>query len=327
MTDAEPGPSGPTEIPQRPGERLRAAREAQGLSLADVAARTRIPQRHLESIETGTYENLPSQTYAMGFARAYARAVGVDEVALVAEVRQELNRSWDRPSHSVPAYQVDEPSRSPPRGLVWGGLIVALLLIAGVGLWYGTDLFRGGFPSLTSTSPAPSAEVAVPVPQTVAPAPAPAANDQVTVTATDEVWVRIYDGADTTLLMKTMAPGERYDIPAGTQGAQINVGRPDKLAITVGGKPVAPLGTGRVAIKDVSLAPAALLARGSGTEAGATASATPAATPTTTPRTRTTPRAAPTSSATPAARPSTPAPTSAPIPAPTTATPGNANEP
>ena len=34
------------------GERLRAAREEKKLSLEDIAAQTRIPQRHLESIET-----------------------------------------------------------------------------------------------------------------------------------------------------------------------------------------------------------------------------------------------------------------------------------
>jgi cytoskeleton protein RodZ len=33
------------------GERLRAAREEKGLSLDDIAAQTRIPRRHLESIE------------------------------------------------------------------------------------------------------------------------------------------------------------------------------------------------------------------------------------------------------------------------------------
>lgn len=315
MTDADPGSLEPIEPPKRPGERLRAAREAQGLSLVDVAARTRIPQRHLESIEAGTYDNLPSQTYAMGFARAYARAVGVDEVALAADVRGELDRTWDRKVQSRPVYEVNEPSRTPPSGLVWGGLIVAVLLIVGVGLWYGTDLFRGG--GATETAAQTAAEVAVPVPQTVAPAPTPAANDQVTVTATDEVWVRIYDGADKTLLMKTLAPGERYDIPAGTQGAQINVGRPDKLAITVGGKPVAPLGTGRVAIKDVSLAPADLLARGSGA-ATAPGAAAPAATAGTG-----TPRAA----ARPVTRPTATAPTAAPAPTPAAdaGAPGNAS--
>ena len=33
------------------GEQLRAAREQKGLSLEDIAAQTRIPRRHLESLE------------------------------------------------------------------------------------------------------------------------------------------------------------------------------------------------------------------------------------------------------------------------------------
>lgn len=298
MTDADPG-SETTQVPGPPGERLRQAREAGGLSLADVAARTRIPQRHLESIESGNYSNLPSPTYAMGFARAYARAVGVDEVSLAADVRRDLDRSWDRPTRTVPVYEMEDPTRTPSRGLVWSGVLVAVLLLVGLGLWYGSDLLRGGGTSESSVATAD--EVAVPIPQTVAPPPAPSTGGQVTITATDEVWVRIYDAAGTTLLMKTMAPGERYDVPAGANEPQINVGRPDKLAITVNGSAVPPLGDGRVAIKDVPIAAAALLARGAGTPAAG-------ATPTPTPRA---------SAATPASRPAArplPSPTSTPAP-------------
>ena len=58
--------------PQTAGGQLRAAREARGLDLSQVAAETRIPQRHLENIEAGEYGNLPSRTYAIGVARSYA---------------------------------------------------------------------------------------------------------------------------------------------------------------------------------------------------------------------------------------------------------------
>ena len=57
-----------------------------------MAARTRVPLRHLEAIEQGAYEALPSQTYAVGFARAYARAVGLDEVATAAH--DERRHAW-----------------------------------------------------------------------------------------------------------------------------------------------------------------------------------------------------------------------------------------
>ena len=60
------------------GERLKAAREAQGLSLEEVASRTRIPTRHLESIEASEWTRLPAPTYSIGFAKSYASAVGLD---------------------------------------------------------------------------------------------------------------------------------------------------------------------------------------------------------------------------------------------------------
>src|SRR3546814_18877825 len=61
-------------FPASAGDRLREAREKQKLSIADIAQRTRVPIRHLEAIEQGNYGELPSPTYAIGFAKAYARA-------------------------------------------------------------------------------------------------------------------------------------------------------------------------------------------------------------------------------------------------------------
>ena len=46
------------------GQRLRVAREEKGLSLEDVAAQTRIPRRHLESLENSDWERLPAPTRA-----------------------------------------------------------------------------------------------------------------------------------------------------------------------------------------------------------------------------------------------------------------------
>jgi cytoskeletal protein RodZ len=75
-------PEDATLFPRTVGEKLRDARVALGLDLADVAARTRIPQRHLAAIEQSQYSGLPSITYAMGFAKGYARAVELDEAQI-----------------------------------------------------------------------------------------------------------------------------------------------------------------------------------------------------------------------------------------------------
>ena len=77
----------PGLFPQSVGERLRVLREAAALDLNDIATRTRVPLRHLEAIERGDYASLPSPTYALGFARSYARAVGAEEAPLIAQLR------------------------------------------------------------------------------------------------------------------------------------------------------------------------------------------------------------------------------------------------
>ena len=275
MTDATPADDA-TLFPKTAGERLREAREAEGLSLAEVAARTRVPVRHLEAIETDSFATMPSVTYAVGFAKAYARAVGLNEVEIAREVRGQDKIGVRRTEYEQ--YEIDEPSRTPSLGLaVIAGIVVAALLIA-VGLWYGTNLFSG-----ESAPPAAAVDNAEIMPAPVAssatpPAAVSPAAGQVVLTATDEVWMRVYDATGKTLFQNTLKPGEKYEVPADANGPMINVGRPDKLQITLNGSALPALGTGRVAIKDVPIGAAALAARASGTPTPtATATATPSA--------------------------------------------------
>jgi hypothetical protein len=58
-----------------------------------------------------------------------------------------------------------------------------------------------------------------------------------------------------------MALGEQYTVPADAVNPQVWTGRPDAFEITVGGRTVAPLGTSEVAVKDVPVTAAALMAR------------------------------------------------------------------
>lgn len=242
------------------GDRLREARETQGLVLAEIAARTRIPQRHLEAIEASDYSQLPSTTYAMGFARSYARVVGVDEVALARDLRRELDTNYQRrePKRDL---EPAEPSRLPSRSLATLGMIAAAVVVLGALIWFASSYFSGGDAPTAQQATAESELGAVPAPSpTAAPASA-STGGQVTLIATDEVWVRVYDAADQTLLIKTLAAGERYDVPTGANNPMINVGRPDKLQVTINGSSVPALGTGERAIKDVGISAEALRSR------------------------------------------------------------------
>jgi transcriptional regulator with XRE-family HTH domain len=260
-----------TLFPKTVGERLREARLAQKLDLSDIAQRTRVPLRHLEAIENGDYSAMPTPTYAVGFAKAFARAVGEDEVEIAREVRGRSEVTAARRPEYVP-YDTSDLPRGPSSGVMIGAIALALLLVVAGGLWFGTDLFRGS--GLDAPAPVASESFA-PEPAASATS-APAAAGQVTLVANDEVWVRIYDAAGQTLKQGTLAPGERYDVPADANNPMINVGRPDKLQVLVNGSAVAPLGDGKVAIKDVGISAAALSARGAAAPA-------PTATPTSAP--------------------------------------------
>lgn len=265
--DGEPGEN-PTLFPEKVGEKLRDARQAQGLELSDVAARTRVPLRHLQAIENSDYSGLPSPTYAIGFVKAYARAIGADEVALARELRTETSSIFAA-REVYETYDPEDPVREPPSGLAWAGAVIAVLLLAGVGLWYGTDLFR----SSGTPEPAPTeTPFATPSGQP-SPAAVGLADGQVTLTAIQPAWVRIYDAAGKRLLEKELAAGERYDVPRDANGPMINLGRPEAVRVTVNGSDVAPLGPAGRAIKDIPISAEALRARGT-----ASTSPTPAAT-------------------------------------------------
>lgn len=60
------------------GPRLRLAREDRGLTIADVAATTRISTAALLAIEQERFEALPGGIFRRTFVQAYAEAVGLD---------------------------------------------------------------------------------------------------------------------------------------------------------------------------------------------------------------------------------------------------------
>lgn len=65
------------------GAYLRKRREEKGLTLQDVAERTKIQLRYLEAIEAGDFHSLPGPAYVRGFLRLYAIAVGMDPERVV----------------------------------------------------------------------------------------------------------------------------------------------------------------------------------------------------------------------------------------------------
>jgi cytoskeletal protein RodZ len=267
-------PSGAPQ-PGTVGARLRAAREAQGMSVAEVAARTRVTQRFLEALEDDRLDLLPSPTYASGFARAYARAVGLDQAEIGRGIRGELARGA-MPMRQHHIEEIADPSRGPSRFtvIVAAGIALALLVL-GV-LWLSTGMFRG-------TQEAPEAAASPTVVARSAPVPPPsptaAPAGKVVLTAKNEVWMRVYDGANKTLFTGTLQPGQTFEVPAAIDRPMLNIGRPDQLQVAVDGRVLPPLGDGKRAMKDVGVSAEALAARFAGAPAASASPLVPPATP------------------------------------------------
>lgn len=243
------------------GARLKRAREEGGHTIEQVAAETRIPQRHLLSIEAGEFSRLPSRTYAVGFARTYARMLGLDEHETVDAVRAEL-ADHDPNAAATPAkFEPGDPARVPGRGLAWFGALAAVLFVAGVYTFY-RSYFAPGL------GPAPLVEPTTQVAQASANRPAGAVRaaavrgGPVVFTSTmDDTWVKFYDANGERLYEAQMAKGDSFTVPADAEGPQIWTGRPYALDITVGGRKVPRLSEEDTVVKDVPVSAAALLAR------------------------------------------------------------------
>ncbi len=252
---------------QTVGEQLKAERERLGWSLDDVAGKTRIPIRHLESIEKSQFQKMPGNTYALGFARSYAKAMEMDEAKLGDELRIEMNDAghggYQAPTQD---YEPADPSSVLSRMLAWTAAAIGILAIAGYFIWRSSILDGGVIeeePETEQIAAETDAEaVQAPSAQTLDP------SGQVVITATDTVWLKIYDADNKRLHEAEMKPGETYNVPQDANNPMIVTGRPDMLKITVGGKQVPPLGTGERTIADVGVSAKALTER-------ATSAATP----------------------------------------------------
>jgi transcriptional regulator with XRE-family HTH domain len=256
------------------GARLARAREAMGLSIADVAMQTRIRDRHLLALETGDFAALPGRTYIVGFARSYARVVGLNEGEIAAAMTSDyLGRTSQAEAPPAPAFAPGDPARVPSSRYAWlAAAIVAIVGIGGFAYWQTSNSPTATLPSLI---PADRPVVVASAPAVTAVAPA-SVGPVVFTALGDAVWVEFYDGAGHQLLQKQLVKGETYTVPADAQDPKIRTGRPDLLAITIGGQAVPKLAEQQQLVKDVAVSAPALLARATPVAAASAASALPA---------------------------------------------------
>lgn len=193
------------------GQALREAREAQGMSLEQAAARLRLMHRQIVAMETDDFESLGRPVFARGFVRNYARLLDIDPEPLLADM--EGPRTEQAP--------VRRPEPPLPRSWLSSPWLILLLLVGllavavPVGLYWwlneGEDEFISQMPSAVKVEPV---ELGVVAPAPEAP---PAAPDTHAVDAPPE------------------APAEVPAEPPSVPDAPAPAPEPDAATLPVGG--------------------------------------------------------------------------------------------
>lgn len=128
------------------GAVLYEARTARGITLEEISARTRIRVDYLKAVEEGAPEKVPGEAYFRAFVRTYAREVGLDPEALLAQY--EMAKMPETPAAPAPQRLPERPSlrerramKRRRRRLRMLGAVVAVVAAAAAAYW----LWANGF--------------------------------------------------------------------------------------------------------------------------------------------------------------------------------------
>jgi cytoskeletal protein RodZ len=117
---------------------LQQMRQERGMTLEQVASRTKISLRMLRALEADDYSQIPSRVAARGFVRSYARFLGIDEDSVLQKFRELTAPFYMQQS---PAAAPDLPSPSAVRSKGWPWPLVSAVM-GGFVLLIGVVLYK-----------------------------------------------------------------------------------------------------------------------------------------------------------------------------------------
>lgn len=243
------------------GQVLRDARETQGISQDDAAARLRLMHRQIEAMEADDFQSLGQPVFARGFVRNYARLLGLEPEALLA-------RMEGAPAESATVTHVEPP---PPRSVLASPwlilLLVGVLLVVavpvGLYLWLNsgaedmpvaaqaTVAQSRSQPVVAAPPPVAAPTVETPAEPADATAAAAAAADAETVTPAEpaavtglirlefgaEAWTEIKDASGRMLHRKLDPPGSSIEV-RGQPPFEVVIGNAAQASMTYNGRPI-----------------------------------------------------------------------------------------
>jgi len=232
------------------GSQLRTAREAQGLTIAQVFKATRIKSVYLEALEANRISALPGPVQARGFVRSYANFLGLNGETLastldalgpvapvatppvtktstpvaVKPLTPAPDRSVPRPTRSIELPSIPKISLggnrdtapASPGGVPTSVLIIGALVLFVIGAFLIFSALTGARPLPTPGSNVPLSGNTRVVDILSVPAQTSVVPVSITLTASEHVWLRVLrDGQ--TAFEGLMSPGEAHGWTAAEQ--------------------------------------------------------------------------------------------------------------
>lgn len=147
------------EAVESPGRRLRIARQAKGMTQADIASQLHLSSAIIDALETDEHERLPGPVFVRGYMRNYARLLGLDENEVIAEYggNTQAHTPSATPSLSNGVKKEIRSSHIGVRLITW--LIVLGLIALLVAWWQGRIEWPAGMrmmPADDTSSPVPT---------------------------------------------------------------------------------------------------------------------------------------------------------------------------
>ncbi len=130
-------------VPQTLGEKLRALRRGQAVTLDVMERDTHIQRRYIEALERGRYDMLPEPLYTRNFIRAYARVLKADEQYFIELYEEECGRCDLLDPMRLPRQKVRKGSLFNTPKLVAGSMIAFIVFaVVGYFVWQFVQLTR-----------------------------------------------------------------------------------------------------------------------------------------------------------------------------------------
>ena len=221
-----PSPNNATGGLSALGEALRHGREAQGLSIAELAGRLNMGLEQLQALEAADASRLPEAVFVIAQARRVASNLAID----ISGPLQMLRASG--PFQPQAARTQTSPA---PRPRIMGPLALAAAILAGVATG-GILLRQQWLQQRAQPGPAGSP---IAVPTAAQPAAVAASSPDLVLRSQEPSWLEVKAEAGKVLFRGTFS-GERH-FPLGG-GLQVLAGRPDLVQAQLGTAPSRALG-------------------------------------------------------------------------------------